>query len=257
MVDVTYTDPKTGDRYRERRIQQLADDEVEAVRARELALVLPSRQDQQELYFDPRRRDDYDDQRSSRGRRNNEDFLAVEPYRPQRARSYRGGELSRRRRSPSSSSSSDSEDDRRRRRHDRRRARSARPDVERDGNAKEDDEGILWYSGKPRKDCNFFERHFDSSYDGLLTAAAGAAIGAMTARRFAHKEGDEEKHKNMKTLGGAVAGAGLFNMVENHYRVFTEEKTERKEEAWEEKWGGEGRRVERAERRRDDKYNDY
>lgn len=239
VVDVTYADPRTGERIRERRIQEIPDDEIEDVRRREMAMVLAPSREEQDMYYDRAR--DYDPYSTDpRGRRKN-DFLAVDQYRAPRARSYRG-EKPRRRRSPSSSSrgSSDSEDDRRssRRHRDRRRARSAQPGIERDPKA-DDDEGILWYSGKPRKDCNFLERNFDSSYDGLLTAAAGAAIGAMTARRFAHKDGDEKKRLNWKTWGGAVVGAGLFNVAENHYRVYTEEKIERKAE-------------ERVERRRRD-----
>jgi hypothetical protein len=34
----------------------------------------------------------------------------------------------------------------------------------------------------------------------------------------------------MKTIGGAVAGAAAFNLVENHYRVYTEERYIRKKE---------------------------
>lgn len=225
IVDVTYDDPRTGERIRERRIQEIPDDEIENVRRRELAMVVPSRQPSQDYCND--RGDDYYRDRS-RGRQN-DDYLAPEQYRPPRARSYRGGEV--RRRSPSSSSSSDSdyEDDRRsRRKGGRRRARSARAAKDRDPES--DDEGILWYSGRSRKDANFFERNFDSSYDGLLTAAAGAAIGAMTARRFAHKEGDEKMSRNWKTIGGAVVGAAAFNAAENRYRVYTEEKYERKKE---------------------------
>lgn len=37
---------------------------------------------------------------------------------------------------------------------------------------------------KPRKDCGFVERHFDSSYDSLIAAGAGGLIGSITTRRF-------------------------------------------------------------------------
>ena len=50
----------------------------------------------------------------------------------------------------------------------------------------------------------------------------------MTARRFAHKEGDPKRQERWKVLGGAVVGGLAFNAAENKYRVFTEEKLERK-----------------------------
>lgn len=225
VVDVTYEDPRTGQRFRERRIQEIPDDELDNVRRREMEMVLAPRREQDQDYSF-RREDDY--YMRPRGRRT-DDLLAVDNYRPQRARSYRGGASRRRSPSSSSASSSESDSDRRRRRRDgHRRTRSAVPAAEQ--KPESDDEGILWYSGKPRKDCNFLERHFDSSYDGLLAAAAGAAIGAITARSFAHKEGDEKNKKNLKTLGGLVVGAAAFNSAENHYRVFTEEKQERRKE---------------------------
>jgi len=151
--------------------------------------------------------------------------------------------------SPSDSeaeSSSDSDSRSRRRRHHRhsrrerdkdskkpQRARSAgdnNPNNKQDQD--QDDEGRLWYSHKPRKEGSFLERNFDSSYDGIVAAIAGGLIGAMGARRL----GGEEKQK-AKILGAAAVGAASFNLVENKYRVYTEEREERKEEDWEEKWG--------------------
>lgn len=82
----------------------------------------------------------------------------------------------------------------------------------------------MWYSMKKRRDGNFAERNFDSSYDGIIAGVAGAAIGAMTARRF----GGEEK-KGWKTLGGAAVGAVGANAAENWFRLYTEEKEEREE----------------------------
>ena len=226
VVDVTYDDPRTGQRVRERRIQEIPADEMEAVRERELANFGA-------LSLAPRRPDDYQDydydyrkERPFRERsRRRNDFLDVD-YAPARRRSVR-------RRSPSpSSSDSDSSPDRRRRQRDKghRRARSEQGAVDR-GAA--DDDGILWYSCKSRKDCNFIERSFDSSYDGLMAAAAGGLIGAMTARRFGgydHYTDEDRKKNKWKTLGGAVVGAAAFNAAENQYRVYTEEKHERNEE---------------------------
>lgn len=232
VVEITYDDPRTGQRVRERRIQEIPDDQVALVRQREYDDFLarqPRPDDGQELVRRPRR----------------DDYLDV-GYAPRRRRSAR-------RRSPSASSSSgsDSDDSRRRRRRrggGHRRARSEQGPIERVKdkieNKVEDDEGILWYSCKPRKDCNIVERNFDSSYDGLFAAAAGAAIGAMTARRFGgydhYTEEGREKHK-WKTIAGGVAGAAAFNFVENRYRVYTEERAEVKRE----------RREERREQRRE------
>ncbi|KAK5171983.1 uncharacterized protein LTR77_003620 [Saxophila tyrrhenica] len=222
IVDVTYNDPRTGQRVRERRVQEIPDDELDNVRQRERAMVLGPRRDRGPDYCG-----EADDNYVRSPPRRNEDYLAVDEYRPQRSRSYRGASSRRRSPSSSSASSSDSDYDRRRRHRSRhRRARSAKPARP----ESEDDDGILWYSGRSRKDGNFLERNFDSSYDGLFAAAAGAAIGAMTARRFAHTEGDEKNMKNVKTVGGLVAGAAAFNAAENRYRLFTEEKQERKRE---------------------------
>ncbi|KAF4548420.1 Hypothetical protein D9617_28g065260 [Elsinoe fawcettii] len=80
--------------------------------------------------------------------------------------------------------------------------------------------GRCWYSEKERKDADFMEKHFDSSYDGIIAAAAGAAIGAMTANRFTK----DEHHKKRTVAASAVAGAVAFNFAENHYRVFVEDE---------------------------------
>lgn len=151
-------------------------------------------------------------------------------------------------------------DDARRRR--RVRAKSERRDTQRDAQddqkdgqsvvykgqlplnknklGKEDDEGKLWYSAKDRSQANFFEKHFDSSYDGLFAAATGAVIGAMGVRRMVCVPGlSEEENKaiskknRLKTLGGAVAGGLLFNAGENAFRVYTEEQSEYREHAME------------------------
>ncbi|KAK3720805.1 hypothetical protein LTR37_003468 [Vermiconidia calcicola] len=222
IVDVTYDDPRTGQRVRERRIQEIPDEEVDYVRQRERDMVLARRPDNEPLEAFFRRDYYYHETDRSRARTG---FADAHDGAPRRARSDRGA--APRRRSPSSSSASSSEssaNDRRRHRRGHRRARSERA-VDAD-----DDGGYAWYSEKPRRDCNFFEKNFDSSYDGIFAAAAGAAIGAMTARRFAYKHGDAKDKQRWKALGGAAAGATAFNLAENRYRVFTEEKEVRRKE---------------------------
>jgi len=88
---------------------------------------------------------------------------------------------------------------------------------------------------KNRREGNLLERNFDSSYDGLIAAAAGAALGAITARnldkdQFEDASVEGKRTKILKMVGGAVAGAAVLNVGENWYRVYTEEKEERKEE---------------------------
>jgi len=83
----------------------------------------------------------------------------------------------------------------------------------------------MFYSGKRRGDGNFLEKNFDSSYEGITAAIAGGLIGGMTARRF----GGEENNK-AKVLAGTAIGAAALNAGENWYRIFTEERAERKAE---------------------------
>jgi len=83
----------------------------------------------------------------------------------------------------------------------------------------------MFYSGKKRRDANFMEKNFDSSYEGITAAIAGGLIGGMTARRF----GGEENNK-AKVLAGTALGAAGLNAAENWYRVYTEERAERKAE---------------------------
>ena len=216
VVDVTYEDPKTGQRWRERQIRELPDDQFALVRKQaydDLLAPVPRPDNDRELI-----------RRPTRG-----DYLDVDDA-PRRRRSAR-------RRSPSASSSSDTDSDdsrrgRRRRGRGHQRARSEQGPIEKLKEKVDGSEGYLWYSGKPRKDCNIVERNFDSSYDGLIAAAAGGLIGAMTARRFGgydHYTEEDRKKNKWKTIAGGVAGAAAFNLVENHFRVYTEEREERKE----------------------------
>jgi hypothetical protein len=77
---------------------------------------------------------------------------------------------------------------------------------------------------------------FDSSGNGILAAAAGAGIGAITARRFADRNPyDSRSHEasgreRLKTLGGAIAGGLIANAAEERFRRWTAEKEEAKQQ---------------------------
>ncbi|KAK1076175.1 hypothetical protein LTR48_009148, partial [Friedmanniomyces endolithicus] len=93
-------------------------------------------------------------------------------------------------------------------------------DKEKKNNEQQDDNGKLWYSMKNRREGNLLERNFDSSYDGLIAAAAGAALGAITARnldkdQFEDASVEGKRTKILKMVGGAVAGAAVLNVGEN------------------------------------------
>lgn len=226
IVDVTYDDPRTGERIRERRIQEVPPDDMDDIRNRELAV------------FDQHRSPSRDASRSrelheARDNNNNGEHEA-EYYRYQRTmqRGLTGRDigrsqsydrpLARRDRSRGryeDDNDSDSSLERRSRRRKNHRSSDRRPRSEDDSYER------LWYSMRSRREGNVLERNFDSSYDGIIAGVAGAAIGAMTARRFA--TGDE--NRKWKVLGGAVAGAAATNVAENWYRVYTEEKHERRE----------------------------
>lgn len=75
---------------------------------------------------------------------------------------------------------------------------------------------------------------FDRGSDGFITAAAGAALGAITARHFAHPKDfsaaentrQGQLKKNWKMIAGAVAGAAAFNMGEQAIKTYFEEQAE-------------------------------
>ena len=211
-------------------MREVSYEELDDIRARELAVVLKTSPDDEQLIRtrsserDYYQQDDYYDGYARRRPSRRDRYLDVD-YAPRSSRRS-SDNRSARRRDPSLSDS-DSDYDRRRRRrhrHSEGRARSADQSAKKDA---EDDGGILWYSGKKRCDANILERHLDSSYDGLIAAAAGGLIGSITAARFGGPE-----HKGWKALGGAVAGAAAFNVAENHYRVYTEERAKKKEDPW-------------------------
>lgn len=213
------------------RVKRVSYEELDAIRPKELAIVRrddpgsPRRrrdaQDEDEYYQVRRSQYVYDDRPP---RRRSADY-AVAPY-----NSNRQIYDNRPRTRDPSNSDSDSEDSRERRRRRKRKEKEKNKSANND----DDDEGQCWYSHKSRKDANFFEKHLDSSYDGIIAAVAGGVIGGMTARRFGGAE-----HSKTKMLAGAAVGAASFNAAENAFRVFTEERTERKEAKWEQKFGPE------------------
>ncbi|KAM0719398.1 hypothetical protein Q7P37_005303 [Cladosporium fusiforme] len=226
IVDVTYDDPRTGERIRERRIQEVPPDGMEDTRNRELALF----EEHRPL---SRGADRSCERGDNRDNRDNAGENEAQYYRYQRTvqRGVRGMDVGRSRsydrpfprRTHSRGWYENDEFDRdpsqERRRHRRRRSHRSsdrRPASEDDGYER------MWHDMKRRREGNVVERNFDSSYDGIIAGVAGAAIGAMTARHFAKGE----ENRTWKVLGGAVAGAAATNVAENYYRLYTEEKHE-------------------------------
>ncbi|KAF2859113.1 hypothetical protein K470DRAFT_259140 [Piedraia hortae CBS 480.64] len=210
IMDITYSDPRTGERARDRRrVQEIPYDQVENLRRQGIDCIMRGdsvpRNDREGV---PRMVRDDDalferDQALARRYRDEYDGQRVAPYN-RRRKSYDDYD-----------DYSDEEYDHRRRDRDERHRHHRRHDDRRGSNAKKDD--VLWWSMRNRDEANFLERNLDSSYDGLLASAAGAALGAVTARSFA----GEEKSK-MKMVGGAVIGAAMFNALENKWRVSQE-----------------------------------
>lgn len=264
LIDGENDKPRDRTLVRERSVQEIPFDELDDVRNREFRALIrpparvlePSRR-QDDDYYRSRyssRQDAGIDDRPRGWRRddqhNDDRQLALRPGRDDYRRQLRSdpGYDDNRRVSKwrDASKSDDSEDDsyrenRRRRRRDRRphedsaaqdedvgpsRRHKSREERKLEEEAALQDDGRLWYSMKNRRDGNWAERNFDSSYDGILAAAAGAALGAITVKHFGN---DYNSNRGWKTVGGAVAGAVAFNAGENWYRVFTEEKEERKE----------------------------
>ena len=229
VVDITYDDPRTGERVRERRVQEVPYEEFEEVRNRELALI--RRGDSEDNLavsrpVDQRGQNGYgseDDGRYYTMRQRRTQYRSAGDMRPARGDEDYYGRQQRSRQEPANNVdySSDDQSRSRSRRHRHRRDRSS-SQRSRSRSDRSDDDELMFYSMKKRRDANFAERNFDSSYDGIIASAAGAALGAITARRFG---GDERK--GLKMLGGAAVGAIGFNAAENWFRIYTEEREEK------------------------------
>nr|OQO25183.1 hypothetical protein B0A51_06045 [Rachicladosporium sp. CCFEE 5018] len=213
---------------RRRRVQEISYEELEDVRNREMALVTrprsPSRERSDRLDV-PRERS-YENDRDE-----DDNYYAVRRVMtraPRPLAERRSHDLTRYRDPPRSRSRSSSSSSSRHRHHRRHRSHSHRPAEK---VVDEDTGSVLWYSSRPRREGNFFEKNFDSSYDGLIAGGAGAAIGSITAARFVTPKHEgmegEKRERTRNAVLGAVVGAGWFNAGENWFRVYTEEKEER------------------------------
>ncbi|KAF2767629.1 hypothetical protein EJ03DRAFT_337480 [Teratosphaeria nubilosa] len=247
VVGHNYDDPRTSDRVRDRRVQEIPFDKIDAIGQRELAVVgLPSTAARE--LDRPRHASDESSYAVDQTRtRRTREWADANGYLPRYDRSrqdlayYRPRSSRRRDADYDRPSDDDSSREHRRDRRDRRarsdrdgrrgasaspandqnQAQSRKPQNKNNAANAADNGGLMWYSMKARHDGNLIERTFDSSYDGLIAAGAGAAIGIITARSFA----GQENHR-WKTLGSAVLGAAAFNAIENRYRIYTEEKME-------------------------------
>ena len=206
IVDVTYDDPRTGQRVRERRIQTIPIEEVDEVRDREVDAV---RNDARARSV-PRGRDD---PRYYRDDDNFDEYVVRRRIVRERFPEHdRGG---RRRGYPPESSGSSRSRSRSRRRHGHGRRRHS------------------WSERRAERDVDtFFHKHFDTSYEGIFSATAGAAVGALAAQRLnrdkPHQDGLKQGSGGWKTLGGAVIGAAAANAAEHRYREYTEDKDDRR-----------------------------
>lgn len=225
-------------RYRSSRrtVYEIPYDQIDRVRDRELAAFNSSdRQDRpsQSLVVRDKGQDDtfsYDDddvgytKRKTVRRERFADDAQLVPY---------GGHDRQISRRASRASDEDDRDRQRRRRH--RRARSednqARSDVKKglkgvEEGAEEDEvEG-----------ADFFDRTFDVSLEGLITAVAGGALGAITARHFTSANNRDarrpgrSKGSTLKVVGGALAGAAALNAGEKQWQNWRMENEEEKQE---------------------------
>ena len=111
----------------------------------------------------------------------------------------------RRLRQPSRSSSNSSSNSLQRRPNQRDRDQGA-----------QSEDGRMDGQGRDNDLLDQFEHHFSQSSNGLIAAAAGAGLGAVTARQFGGNPYDTQaRHQNWKTFAGAVVGAVAFNATAN------------------------------------------
>ncbi|KAK5164742.1 uncharacterized protein LTR77_009405 [Saxophila tyrrhenica] len=190
-------------RHDRRRVQEIPAEDISAVRAQQL----------DDFYRPASRRDDINS-RSVNGRQsreyedNNEQHYASRRRRPQRRESY----------SSRSSSNSDYEEP-------DRRQQVARRQGQQDGSARRaqsEKRQSRAYDGDLQ---NFASRTFDASPNGALAASVGAAIGAISVRRFGGNHfNPNESSQNWKTVAGAVVGGLAANAAEAQWQQHREKK---------------------------------
>jgi hypothetical protein len=233
--DRYYDDPRTG-RRRSSRPQDVSYSELQRIRQREMESMLQSTKDQDQDFSPVKRsrtqgdevypgnaydrtsrsmsrpsqndeNDGYDNQRSRRRRDSAPDYGDV-------GRSRR----SRRRRERDTQDDNQNQQQQQQSQQERRRQQQAPP--------------------HPDHDESGERRLFDKGSDGLITAAAGAAMGAITARHFAGPKDFSRAEqtpkgryaRNWKMIAGAVAGAAAFNMGEQAFKTYFEEQAEHMED---------------------------
>lgn len=219
---VSYSElDRIRDRQRGLMVRRSSDDFQEQ---KQLSVYNPGRGRDTDYVYD-KQRTRYDDRGGRRDYYNSDDY-AVARYNDDRA-------VYDNRKVVYESEDYESDDSRERRRHRRHKSKSHKRDKN-GSNSGGDNDDRCWYSEEKRKDAGFFSKHFDTSYDGIGAAVAGALIGGMTARRFGN-----EQHRKSKMAAGAVVGAAGFNAAENWFRMYTEDgsaKDQKQEKAWEQKW---------------------
>lgn len=207
-IDTTYDDPRTGERVRIRE-QETPAQYIDSEYDKQLA---PIRHRPQDDYQNGGGRSDLTrgnlqdyDEYASRRRVTREHYVGDRRSPPRRRRSSSRSTNSsppRRRRSDSR----DRRDDRDDRRHRRARSLSA--------------------NGRPKDSTrDFFDKNFDQGFEGFLTAAAGAGIGAISAHKFGHGDSHGRKGSDRwKTIGGGVAGAAMGNAAGKRWKQYEEDK---------------------------------
>ncbi|CAK4007055.1 Hypothetical predicted protein [Lecanosticta acicola] len=233
---ITYKDQSTGERKRETRVRRLQPWEQESAYSdghagaawmrslrgedaqNETSSALVPRKSEDQQLATPDQQDPDNDVASYRRRR-----VEKSRYRDHRSAPSDSGSRPRRREQQQQQQERQSQSQSRRKRDEdkppqrgQNSNRSAQDSKNQDKNTKNQDKG------------NFLSRNFDSSFDGLLSAAAGAGIGAIGGRAFAERT--DEGRKKYSTVTGAVAGALAANFAENKAAEWMREKQQDAEE---------------------------
>lgn len=76
---------------------------------------------------------------------------------------------------------------------------------------------------------DFVDRNFDTSFNGLIAAAAGAGVGAFAARRAGgHNPYRPDTDSKWRSIGGATAGAAVGNVATKKFTQWSEREKEEK-----------------------------